>query len=56
MVAKIDFTNQEIADGQYRVLTKLGTGSFGDVYSARKISTKEIFAVKFEKYVENKDE
>lgn len=32
------------------MLTRLGKGSFGEVYSAKRKSNNKLFAVKFEKY------
>ena len=45
--------NQEILEGRYKVIKKVGGGAFGEIYRCEKKKTKEIVAAKVEKAVKH---
>ena len=45
--------NQDILEGRYKVIKRLGGGAFGEIYKVEKKKTKEIVAAKVEKAVKN---
>ena len=38
---------QEILEGRFRIIKKLGSGAFGEIFKVEKKKTGEIFAAKF---------
>jgi len=40
--------DQEILDKKYRIIAKIGSGAFGEIYKIEKTSNKQIFALKAE--------
>jgi serine/threonine protein kinase len=40
---------QEILDGRFKIMKKLGSGAFGDIYKVEKKKTGEFYAAKIEK-------
>ena len=43
----------EILDKRYRIITMIGSGAFGEIYSVEKKLTKEIYAMKVERAIPN---
>lgn len=43
----------EILEGRFKVIKRLGSGSFGEIYQVQKIKDGEYFAAKIEKAVKN---
>lgn len=43
----------EILEGRFRVIKRLGTGSFGEIYKVEKIENGAIYAAKIERAVKN---
>ena len=41
-------TNDNIINKKYRLIEKIGSGSFGSIYKAENIRTKELVAIKVE--------
>tara|TARA_B110000503_G_C6912796_1_gene315393 strand:- start:378 stop:524 length:147 start_codon:yes stop_codon:yes gene_type:complete len=44
---------QEILDKRYKVIKKLGSGAFGEIYRVEKKKSGDILAAKVEKAVKN---
>jgi|TARA_B110001450_G_scaffold82140_1_gene77974 serine/threonine protein kinase len=44
---------QEILDKRYKIMKKLGSGAFGDVYKVEKKKTGDYLVAKIEKAVKN---
>jgi serine/threonine protein kinase len=44
---------QEILEGRFKVIKKLGSGAFGEIYKVEKKKTGEFFAAKVEKAQKN---
>ena len=44
---------QEILDKRYKIIKKLGSGAFGQIYKVEKIKTGTFLAAKVEKAVKN---
>jgi serine/threonine protein kinase len=44
---------QEILDGRFKIMKKLGSGAFGDIYKVEKKKTGEMYAAKMEKATKN---
>ena len=44
---------QEILDKRYKIIKKLGSGAFGDIYKVEKKKTGDFLAAKIEKAVKN---
>jgi len=44
---------QEILDGRFSVVKRLGSGAFGEIYKVEKKKTKSIYAAKVEKATKN---
>ena len=44
---------QEILDKRYKVIKKLGSGAFGEIYRVEKKKTGDYLAAKVEKAVKN---
>jgi len=42
----------DILEGRFKVLKKLGSGAFGEIYKVEKKKSGEVFAAKIEKAVE----
>lgn len=40
---------QEILEGRFKVIKKLGSGAFGEIYKVEKKKTGELYAAKIEK-------
>lgn len=40
--------DQEILDKKYRIIEKIGSGAFGEIYKIEKITNKQIYALKAE--------
>ena len=38
---------QEILEGRFKIVKKLGSGAFGEIFKVEKKKTGEIFAAKF---------
>ena len=38
-----------IADGKYKLISKLGSGGFGEIYKGENVKTKKAVAIKLEK-------
>ena len=49
----IDFTDKEIFDGKYKVLSKVGKGAFGEVWKVQDMTDGNFYAAKFEKTVQD---
>ena len=44
---------QEILDGRFKIMRKLGSGAFGDIYKVEKKKSGEMYAAKIEKAVKS---
>lgn len=42
-------SNLFVADGKYKLISKLGSGGFGDIYKGENVKTKKVVAIKLEK-------
>ncbi len=51
----IDFTDKEIFDGKYKVLSKVGKGAFGEVWKVKNNEDGNFYAAKFEKKVQDQN-
>ena len=55
MEKKVDLKLNKIVAGGYRIIEKLGSGSFGEIYKGRHVSSNEEVAIKFVRYLYNLD-
>lgn len=44
---------QEILEGRFQIVKKLGSGAFGEIYKVEKKKTKQFYAAKIEKTAKN---
>jgi len=44
---------QEILEGRFQIIKKIGSGAFGEIYKVEKKKTKSFYAAKIEKASKN---